>query len=151
VYLAADESLVRFDAPAQSGQRPVLHRQPDTVQHEPAGFLRHAERPRDFVGADAVLIVDEHPDGREPLVQTDGRIFEDSPDLDRELLPGVLCVALPSAIRRQERDVLAPAGRAGDTTVRPSERRQEAQAHVGVSEEPDRLYESRGVCSMSGA
>src|SRR2546430_6367653 len=93
--LAADEGLIGLDRAFHLRPGPSPHREPDTVQHEPAGFLRDAKRPRQLVGADAVLAIGEHPQRGEPLVQPDGAILKDRAELHRELPPTV--AALPDA------------------------------------------------------
>jgi hypothetical protein len=60
-----------------------------TVKHEPSGFLRHAKIAVNFIRRNPILAANEHPEGREPLLQWDGRILEDSLDLDGELATAV--------------------------------------------------------------
>ena len=85
-----------------------------------------------LVGADAVLAVGDHPHGRQPLVQTERRILEDRPGLERELPLRVLGLALPALARLVEVDAVAAAGRARDA-VRPAASDQIFQAVVGVA------------------
>src|SRR5207248_11488029 len=87
--LAADEGFVRLDGAAHLRPGPSLHGEPDAVEHEPAGFLGDAECARQFVRADAVLAVGEHPERGQPLVQPDRAILEDRAELDRELPPAL--------------------------------------------------------------
>jgi len=98
--LAADEGFIHFDfgsRPAKFHERAFLQGQPDSLEHEPRGFLRDAEAPVNLVGTDAVLAVHQHPDGRKPLVQAERRVLEDSAGLERKLLLRVPFVALPDS------------------------------------------------------
>jgi len=114
-----DVGLVYLDFALKLPEPSALHGEPNAVQHEPAGFLRDTKRPRHFVGADPVLVVDDHPHGGQPLVQADGRILENGPNLDAELRARVLRPALPTALVGQERDGGTAALRARDIAIRP--------------------------------
>jgi hypothetical protein len=70
------------------------------VEHEPRGFLGHAKRAVQLVGANPVLAIGEHPQRRKPLVETERRILEDRSDFDGELLAAG--AALPDPTRRQK-------------------------------------------------
>ena len=85
--LSADVGLICFTNPVHlATPKPVLHREPDAVKHEPSCFLSNAERPRQFARANAVLCVHDQPSSRQPLVQAQRRIFKDRSDLHAELL-----------------------------------------------------------------
>lgn len=140
---APDEGLVYFDFAAQLHDAAALHGEAEPVPHEPRGLLGDSKRPRHFVGADAVLVVDQHPERGQPLVQSDRRILEDRPDLDRELLAWVLGPALPAAVVGEVGDLGTPAGRAGDA-VRPPQPRQELLAGIGVGKDADRFQQGLG-------
>ena len=71
------------------------------------------------------------PDGREPLRPRQGRVLEDRPRLERELLAGVLLTALPPAIPAHPRHVAGTALRAAHA-VRPAQRDHELPAAVEV-------------------
>ena len=58
--LSADESFVNFDfasASAKFQKRLSLHRETDSVKHEPCGLLSDAERTVDFVGANTIFAI----------------------------------------------------------------------------------------------
>src|SRR6266566_201001 len=134
--LAADEGFVRLDCAFHLRPGPGLHGEPNTMEHEPTGFLRDAERPRQLVGADTVLAVGEHPERGQPLVEPDGAILKDRAKLDRELPPTV--TALPDAAGLEEARVSRFARGTG-RALRPAQRGQKGQAGVGVREVADRL------------
>lgn len=71
-------------------------------------FWGDAQCAASLVRTDTVLCVGNHPDSGKPLVQTDGAIFHDSPDLDRERLV-LTMLALPNTARPDEVNVLAAA------------------------------------------
>ena len=62
-----------------------LHSKPDAPEHEPRGLLCDAQVTPEFVGADPVPAVGEHPEGGEPLAETERRVLEDRPHLRAEL------------------------------------------------------------------
>ncbi len=68
----ADESLVNFDLAAQLSAVAILQSKSDAVSHEPSGFLSDAKPACDFVAADAVLVVGNHPHCGKPLIKADG-------------------------------------------------------------------------------
>ena len=138
---ASDEGLVGLDRAFHLGEAPALHGAPDAVIHEPSSRLRDAERPPQFVRADAVLGIDERPDRREPLVQADGAILEDRSELHRELPSTV--AALPDAAGLEEAGISRVTGRTGDA-VRPTQRDEEGERHVFVCEVMDRFVERVG-------
>src|ERR1035441_5343126 len=88
----ADESFVRFDFPTLAtkfrAKGFVLHGQPNPVQHEPSRLLSDAHVLGDLATADAVLAIQDHPHGCEPLVQGDGGIFHHGSDFDGKLALG---------------------------------------------------------------
>src|SRR6266545_1686251 len=75
--LAADEGLIGFHFPGHLHEAASLQGVPNAMGHEPRALLCDPERPAQFVGADPVLAVDDHPDGGEPLVQPERRVLED--------------------------------------------------------------------------
>jgi hypothetical protein len=136
---STDEGFVHFyslTAPAKLHERTALHGKPNTVHHEPCGFLSDSNCAGHFVGAYSVLAVGNHPDSCEPLVQRDRRILKDSPDLYRELPFSVDAFALPLALDFEESSVLAATGGAHDA-ARPSQLDHVGQRVIGISEEPD--------------
>lgn len=140
-----DESLVHLDFPAHLVEPAALHGEPNPVHHEPRRLLRDPEGAGHFVGRNPVLVVHDHPDGGEPLVEADRRIFKDGADLDGELAALVRLPALPAALVAEERDVPTPAHRTGDT-VRPAELSEEVQADIGIAEVADGFDQGLG-CS----
>jgi hypothetical protein len=66
-------------------ERLALHRQSNTVQHEPGSLLRDAKCPPQFVATDPIAAVGDAPHGHKPLVQAKRRILKDRPDLMGEL------------------------------------------------------------------
>src|SRR5580704_2828777 len=64
----------------------IAHCFADTVKHEPCRVLPDAESFAEFVAADAVLAVCQHPDRNHPLVESKRGIFHHGSDLDGELL-----------------------------------------------------------------
>jgi hypothetical protein len=75
--LAADERFVSLDLAVHLVERLGVNGHPQTVQHEPRGFLGDAQIAGQFVAADAVLAVDEHPHGGQPLREGNRGILED--------------------------------------------------------------------------
>lgn len=139
--LAADECFVYFDFGAVTAELHKglgLHRQSDSMQHEPRRLLSDAKSAMQFVGADTVLAVGNHPDSDKPLVERERRILKDSPDLRGELPLGMLALALPDAPCGDETDILASACGAFDT-VRPAPLNHEADAVVWIGEVNDGL------------
>src|SRR5262249_14623199 len=93
---------------------------------------------------DAVLAVHEQPERRKPLLKANRGVFEDGPDLQRELRFGMLPVALVAADAGKVGDVLAPPGRAPDDAVRPSDRVYGLTAVFIIREEQNCFAESLG-------
>jgi hypothetical protein len=63
-----------------------LHGKANPVRHEPRRLLSHAKVSRELVRRHALLESRIHPQRGEPLRKRDGRILEDRPLLDRELV-----------------------------------------------------------------
>lgn len=138
---ATDESFVYFDnlaASAKFHEGAALHGKPDTVHHEPCGFLSDTDSASHFIGTDTVFAIGNHPNGSKPLVQRDRRILKDSPDLDTELLAWMLRLALPHASGRDESNILTPASGALDA-IGPAPRHYEVQAVLRIGEIGDGL------------
>jgi len=130
-----------FSAPTDFPVTDALHRKTYSVEHEPCGLLGDAESACDFVRANPILAVRNHPDSSEPLVERKRGILKDSPDLDGELPLGMFGFALPHATSRNESHVFASASRALDT-IGPAALNEEVEAIVGISEVNDGLLES---------
>ena len=148
--LAADVGLIDFNLSVHFAEEPVvrLHGQPDTMEHEPSGFLGNAEIAGQFVGADPVLAVHQHPHGRQPQGQLDRGVLEDRTDLDGELLPAVPALPDPAGL---EEVVLANASalRAGLLTGGPAKVGDESQCNVLVCEVLDGFKQSLGSIVLS--
>ena len=140
--LAANEGFIGFNFSRQLAFAFVLHRQPDTVEHEPSCFLGNAESPVDFVGADTVLAVGYHPDRGQPFVEANGRILEDGPYLHRELRFGVSSLALPDTPGSDEANLTRAASWTHDAIGPPSSD-QVVQAVVRVGEVEDRFLKGQ--------
>jgi hypothetical protein len=108
---AADESFVDLDFARQLATILALLRESDPVKHEPRGFLGHVQRPCDLAGANAVLAIENEPHRRQPLVQTERRVFKDRSNLDGELPFRMSCAALPAQLILKETDFIGTAGR----------------------------------------
>ena len=120
--LAADVGFVHFDVAAQFAAAVVLvflHGETNALEHEPCGLLRDADSASDFVRADAVLRVGDHPHARQPLIQAERGVLENRAGLEGELSLRVTGLALPSVAGLVEIDRLRPALGALDP-VRPA-------------------------------
>src|SRR5690606_30945086 len=105
--LAADERLIGLNFPRQLYLRVFLEGQAQPLEHEPCRLLGDTQRASEFMGANAVLEVGEHPHSGEPLVESDSGILKDGSDLDGELSLGVAAIlALPQATGLDEAHVL---------------------------------------------
>ena len=112
------------------------------MKHKPRGFLRDADFAHNFIGADAVLTVGNHPDSGKPLIEADRRVFKDGPNLDAEFLLRVLCMALPQPRIFEERNLVRSTMRTG-YAIRPAKLGHESEANVGVGEVADSLNKGR--------
>src|SRR5579863_10233642 len=138
--LASNESLIHFDpAPALAAELHKgagLHGLADSVEHEPRGFLSDTDGAGDLAGTNSALTVADHPSGSEPLVEAKRGILEDAAHLDAELLPRVLCFALPHSAGGYVAHILAAAGRAFNS-IRPAPARKELDAVIQIGEVND--------------
>ena len=119
----------------------VLHSQPDSVQHEPCGFLCHAKGAVQFPRRNAVLVVDDHPDSGEPLLKRNRRVLKDRSDLGRELALRVNALALPAALVGEELGVCPTTSGTGHDSIRESQRDHVREAIIGVCEVLDCLLQ----------
>ncbi len=138
---ATEEALIRFDVPAHLAEGATLHGEADTVKHEPRGFLCDPHAPRQFVGADAVLRVRQHPQRGKPLVETDGAVLEDRAEFHRELPPTI--AALPNPPSLEKAGILRVA-RGAEHAMRPAQRDQEGERDIGVREVADCVVQGVG-------
>jgi len=141
--LATDECFVHFNLPTEWDGELVLHSEPDAMHHEPSGLLGDAQGATDFIGGNAILVIDDHPHSGEPFVQPERAILEDGPNLDRELTLGMPALATPKTPSSDKANLNATAGWAGNT-VRPAENHHKGKASVGISEIPDGFEQGFG-------
>src|ERR1035441_6639969 len=118
--LSANPSFVNFNCSAttadlglrlEAGDVPQSNANP--MQHEPRGLLSDADGTCNFVAADAVLAVTEHPDDNKPLLQRDGRILENGSHFGTELAVLVGALALPFPLIVEEGHVVTSTSGAG--------------------------------------
>jgi hypothetical protein len=100
-------------------KRSSLHRETDTLKHEPCGLLRDPDSATNFIRAYAVLAVGDHPDRHQPLIQAKRRVLENGSNLNRELSALMRALTLPLLLLRQKRHVSASA-RWADNTIGPA-------------------------------
>jgi len=105
------------------------------------GFLGDAKRSMNLIRANAVFAIGNHPDGDKPLVEPKRGVLKDRSNLDRKLALCVRALALPLALLRQKRNVLAATSRANDT-IRPAANRDVLKAIVSVGKVKDCLLQS---------
>src|SRR5882724_175636 len=142
---ATDESLVHFDFLSLSTYRNGLfgmHGKTDAVHHVPSGLLRDAQSASDYVGANSVLAVRQHPHGNHPLVHAERRILKNSAHLDRELLLAGL--AEPDAPRRDKGMLFAFAAWARNVAIRPAQLDRVVEGLLRVAKEHYRLLQGLG-------
>src|SRR5207245_6388083 len=96
--LAADEGFIYFDFTGQLAALLALLCESDSVEHKPRGFLSDIKCPRHFTTTNTVLAIQNQPHCRKPLIQTERRLLEDSPDLHRELPFRMPIAALPAEL-----------------------------------------------------
>lgn len=150
VYIAsktADESFVNLNIATKLVKGSGLHCLSDAVKQEPCGLLGDAKRAVKLIGANAILRVDDQPDSRQPLVQTDRAILHDGSDLDAEVLLAAL--ANPDAASLNERVLCRLATRARDT-VRPTDRNHTAKRSIRIGEVFDGLKQCFWECFVHG-
>ena len=110
-FLAADIHLVNLNDAAQHA-RIVAARLAEPLDHEPRGFLGHADLLRQLKAADPLAGRDEHIHGVNPLVQGDVRPLKDRARADGEVrLAGVAAIEAALAGRDALRLVAAGANR----------------------------------------
>src|SRR5262249_52566425 len=109
--LATDEGLINFDFSSEFVEGPILSGKANPLKHEPCGLLCHSKRSVEFPGANAILAVQEHPDGGKPLLKGNRRVLEDCASLQRERGADVPGIALPNASLREVGDFVGATGR----------------------------------------
>lgn len=108
------------------------------MKHEPSGFLSDANSAVKLVRANAVLAVGEHPDRHKPVLERQGRVLENRPDANRELL--LAAFALPQLARGDERVFRRLAEGAKDG-IGPAQFNGKAEGVVLIGKELDSLLE----------
>src|SRR5581483_11615746 len=97
---AADIGFIYFDAftiATEFGtEELILQSKTNAMQHEPCALLSNAKVACNFVAADSVLAVSQHPSCGQPLIQTNRRIFVDGSNLYGEFALRMMASALPS-------------------------------------------------------
>src|ERR1035437_5851067 len=117
---SADKGFVNFNFSAKQTTVLILQGKPDAVHNEPSGFLSHAKTASDFIAADSVLVVRNHPHRGEPLIESDWGILKNGANLDGELPLGVVAGALPNAASSVEFDALRATSGANHHTTGPA-------------------------------
>lgn len=140
--LSADVALVYLDLPRELAKRPVLHRQPNSLQHEPRRLLSNAQIPVKLVRTDTVFAANQHPCCRKPLLKRNRRVLKNRSGLQRKRRSRMIGVALPNPPLFQPRNVFRSAGRAGYLAVWPAQLRHEATAVLEVGEVQNRIPQS---------
>jgi hypothetical protein len=139
-----DESLVYFDftiRPTEFQERAVLHCKTDAVEHEPCGLLSDAKSAANFVRANTVFAIRNHPNSDEPFVERESGILKDSSHFARKLFASVFPFAFPHQTSRDESHIIAATSGALDA-IRPTPRNDEVEAIIGVGEVFDGLLKS---------
>ena len=109
------------------------------MKHEPCRLLRDSNARCNFVAANAVLAVHDHPESRHPLVESHWGIFKDGADFDGELL--LASLAEPKAPGANEPMLVGTATWACDFAVDPAEFNREIKHPIRVCEVNDGLLE----------
>jgi len=152
VHLVRVRSNVRFvglygATKAKLMRRVRLHCFPNPMKHEPSGFLSHANGPMQFVAADSVLAIADHPDRRHPLVQTDRGILKDRADLDGELF--LASLAEPNLAGAHKRIGVRATARARNFVIRPAHPLGILECAIRVTEVNNCLLEGYGLFHLS--
>ena len=140
--LAANEGFVSLDLTRQLVADLLLVRQSNPMEHEPCGFLTDSKAAVDFPGGNTILGIGDQPHCSQPLVETDGAVLEDRPDLDGKLTLRVMGRALPAKLILEETDAGATAIRALHYAVWPALFRQVFEAVSGAGKVEDCFLKS---------
>jgi hypothetical protein len=89
-----------------------------------------------FIRANTVLVVGDHPHGNEPFIQAKQGIFKDRANFDAELAMIVNALALPPTLVFQKHNVSAATCRANNA-IGPAMSNQIGQAIIGVGKVED--------------
>src|SRR6266851_4610401 len=144
VRVRPDKGFVAFNGAALCSAELVgqiaLHGSPEAMKHKPCRLLCNAKRAVKFHAGDAVLAVDQHPECRHPLIESEGRILEDRSYLEGELL--IAPLAEPNTPRFDEVIAVGIASRTGHFSVRPAQIFGILERTVGIGEVNDGLLQS---------
>jgi hypothetical protein len=130
---SADKSLIRFDGAGHFVEGSVVHRVTNSLQHEPSGLLSDSKATRDFVAANTVLAIRQHPHRCEPFIETNRRIFKDCPDLHGELLLAIQAFPHQARLEKRQPTTQAPGA---ERAIWPSNVSNSFDARLGVRKEP---------------
>ena len=109
------------------------------MQYEPSRLLSNANSLAEFIGADSVFAVHQHPKSDEPFIKTNGRVLEDGSKLYGELL--VALFAFPATLSLEVVVLFMTASRTLGT-VRPAKIGHSLNAYFGIAEVLDGFLES---------
>jgi len=134
----ADERLIDFDLSVKLAVF-TLHCEPDAVKHEPRGFLSHAKRAMKLPRANPVLVVYDHPDRGQPLIQPERGVLENSASFQGELRTVVFAIAFPHTGLFEIDHVVGIAARAAHNALWPTKLNHELAAVLEVFEVDNRF------------
>jgi hypothetical protein len=116
-----NHTFVNFYFARQLAALLILHGEPDTMEHEPRGFLSNSDGTVNLPRTNPVPVIRDHPHRSQPLVETEWRIFKDSSGLDGELATIVALIALPAIVLFLKDYIVRSATRTYDA-IRPAAR-----------------------------
>lgn len=139
--LATYVRFVNLNLTAQFGKAAILHRQPDSLKHEPSGFLCDTQIAVKLVGTNTVLTTNQQPSRRKPLPKWNRRVLKDCSGLQRERRFRMVRIALPHTSLRKPRYVCRSAHRALNSAIRPAEFGHEPTAVLEIREVQNRILQ----------
>ena len=128
--LATNKGSIHLDNAGHGLGVIFLHGETNALEHEPRSLLCDMQIPVDFIAANAVLAVREHPHRTHPLIKSDGAVFHHGADFDGELL--LASLAEPIAARRYERMFFRATPRTRHKTLMPTEIHGISKAAISV-------------------
>jgi hypothetical protein len=139
--LSSDVGFIYFDFAAKHpASEIVLHRKAHAMEHEPCGLLGDTHSAVKLPRRNPILGICDEPNDGHPLLQTEGRVFENGSDLHGELALRMTGGTLPAPLSAQEANPITTASWAGNA-VRPAPRHDVAQAVVRIREIDDSFLE----------
>ena len=122
----------------------VLHGFTNPMQHEPCGVLPDAQSFTQFVAADSVFAVCQHPQSNHPLIEAERRVLKDRSDFNRELF--LALVAKPDAASPNKRVLGFAASWTGHIATGPAKTNGSVEGPLRIAKVNDGFLESfRGV------